>query len=189
MEDYSTFTDLQLIDLLKNDDDSAFKTLYQRYWKRLLYFANQKTADLAEAENVVQDIFVSLWNRRSDLNISISLENYLIVSVKYRVIKLFNKQRTQRISEEKSLVSYDILDDSTQQYLDFEELQHRLQELIGKLPEKGALIYRMNKEQGMNHKQIAQELGISEKAVNSHLVRSKKALRSGLDSSLNSFLL
>ena len=186
---YRTYNDQELIDLHNAGDELAYKALYQRYWKKLLHFASQKTGDVMEAENIVQDVFVSLWNKRSTLNIQSSLENYLVVSVKYRVIRLFEKQRAQRLYEEQSLATFDILDDSTQQYLDFEELRQQLEESIAKLPEKSALIYRMNKFEGMSHKAIADQLGLSEKAVNSSLVRSKKSLAASLRSFLNSFLL
>ncbi|WP_316814257.1 RNA polymerase sigma-70 factor [Pedobacter heparinus] len=189
MAAYSTYTDQELTPLLREGDAAAFESLYQRYWKKLLHFANQKTGDFMEAENIVQDVFVSLWNRRENLSINSGLENYLIVSVKYRVIKLFDRQRSQRLYQEQNMAAVDLLDDSTQQYLDFDELRHRLEELIGKLPEKSALIYRMNKEEGKSHKKIAAEMGMSEKAVNSQLVRTKKILREGLHSLLLLYLL
>ncbi|RQO75580.1 RNA polymerase sigma-70 factor [Pedobacter sp. KBW06] len=189
MNDYSTFTDTQLTDLLKQEDDLAFRTIYLRYWEKLLHFANQKTENYEDAENIVQDIFVSLWNRKESLIINSSLQNYLMVSVKYRIIKLFEKQRTQQSYKDTTLVSSDIMDDSTQQYLDFEELRTTLEELVGHLPENQALIFRMNKTDGMTSKEIASALGVSEDSVNSHLTRIKKVLRSGLKSFLNSVLL
>lgn len=189
MEDFSTYNDQELILRLREGDDLAFKALYIRYWKKLLHFASQKTTDYYDAENIVQDVFVSLWNRRTELNISSGLEGYLIVSVKYRIIKLYDKHRSQRLYAENAFATGDVLDDSTQQYLEFEELRHRLEELIGALPERSALIYRMNKEDGMSHKAIATELGMSEKAVNAQLVRIKKTLRTGLNSFLASILL
>jgi len=179
MGKYKNLSDADLTDLLKSSDELAFKELYIRYWKKALYFANQKIADLMEAENIVQDIFVSLWNRRDRLTITSCFYKYLLVAVNYRVIKFFDKRRSHHQYKTK-LTACDILDDSTQQYLDFEELRQRLEELLASFSEKSALIYRMNKEAGMSHKEIAAKLGISEKAVNAHLVRSKKALRTGL---------
>lgn len=189
MRDYSSHSDQELIDLLRDGNQLAFKVLYDRYWEKLIHYAAQKTGDLMEAENAIQEVFVSLWNRREQLDINTDLARYLTVSVKYRVIKLLDKQRTQRLHEQKSLESYDLMDDSTQQYLDLEELRSWLEENICKLPEQSAMIFRMSKEQGMSHKEISQETGLSEKAVNSHLVRSKKTLLTNLRSFLNAYLL
>ena len=80
---------------------------------------------MAEAENIVQDVFVSLWDRRNQLVIKGSLEAYLVVSVKYRVIKWLNRQYTQSLYNDEG-VAIDVLDDSTQEYLAFDELQERL---------------------------------------------------------------
>lgn len=189
MRDYSGNSDQELTSFLKEGNQRAFKTLYDRYWEKLIHYATQKTGDLMEAENAVQEVFVSLWSRREQLDISTDLARYLTVSVKYRVIKCLDKQRTQRLHEQNSLASYELLDDSTQQYLDLEELRSWLEENICRLPEQSAMIFRMSKEQGMSHKEISQATGLSEKAVNSHLVRSKKTLLTNLRSFLNAYLL
>ncbi len=188
MSDYSQLSDIQLTDLLKNGDNAAFKTIYQRYWKKLLYFANQKTGHFPDAENLVQDVFASLWQRHKTLTITATLENYLVVSVKYRVLKRLDKQRSERLYNENRLSS-DLLDNSTQEYLDFEELRHRLEKLVAELPAHARLIFKLNKEEGKSHKEIADQLGMTEKAVNAQLVRAKKKLRDGLNSFLMNFLL
>ncbi len=189
MKEYPDFTDSELITLICKGNDSAFAEIYNRYWKQVLYYAAQKTGDMIAAEDIVQDVFVSLWKRRDQLEIKSEFKNYLIVSIKYRVLKFLSRERIKRLAEESNAPAYDLLDDSTQQYLDFDELRTALEEMVGKLPEKSALIYRMNKEEGLSHREIAYEMGMSEKAVNSNLVRTKKILRAGLHTFLFSFLL
>lgn len=189
MKIYPDLTDSELIALLCDGDENAFAEIYNRYWKQVLYFAAQKTGDMTVAEDIVQDVFVSLWKRRTSLDIKSEFKNYLIVSIKYRVLKFLSRERIKRLAEESNSLTYDLLDDSTQQYLDFDELRSVLEEMICKLPEKSALIYRMNKEDGLSHREIAYEMGMSEKAVNSSLVRTKKVLRAGLHSFLFGFLL
>ncbi|MES2458347.1 MAG: sigma-70 family RNA polymerase sigma factor [Bacteroidota bacterium] len=189
MRDYSKHTDKELVTLIASSDERAFEQLYDRFWERLLYFARQKTGDLMDAENAVQDVFISLWNRRTNLELTSDLSGYLMVSVKYRIIRLFEKQKSQRRLEEKNAAFYDLLDNSTQEYIELEELRAQLEEHICKLPEKSRIIFRMNKQQGMSHKQIGEELGITEQAVNAHLVRTKKSLLVSLRSFLHSYLL
>lgn len=112
-----------------------------------------------------------------------------MASVKYRVIKLLDKQRQQRLYQQAVLPAMDLLDDSTQQFLDLAELTRRLEELVGLLPETSRLVYKLNKEEGKSYKEISEQMGISEKAVDGHLSRAKKVLRTGLGSHLSSFLL
>jgi RNA polymerase sigma-70 factor (family 1) len=188
MTNYTKFTDGKLFELMAQGDHVAFGTIYNRYWKRLLHYALQKTGDSMEAENMVQDVFVSLWKRRAELTFSGDLSRYLTVSVKYRVIKLFHKQHVRRLYEDE-LLAGDLLDDSTREYLDLAELQKQLEHLVNALPKKAQLIYRMNKESDMSHREIADQLDMNEKAVNTQLVRARKTLRVGLNFFLHSILL
>jgi RNA polymerase sigma-70 factor (family 1) len=184
----SELSDKELLELMSRDNKLAFNTLYYRYWDKVFSYALQKMADVMEAENVVQDVFFSLWQRRFTLQISGEFQHYLVVSVKYRVIKELNKQRSQRIYEGYATSATDVLDDSTQQYLAFDELYERLEAAIRSLPERSQLIYRMNKEDGLSYKEIGGELNLTEKAVGLHLVRIKKVLRATLGGFLTTIL-
>jgi RNA polymerase sigma factor (sigma-70 family) len=186
---HSELSDKELLGLMALDNKLAFNTLYYRYWDRALSLAAKKMNDIMEAENIVQDVFFSIWQRRHTLLISGELQNYLVVSIKYRVIKVLDKQRSQRMYEDHAISSFDLLDDSTQQYLAFDELYERLEIAIRSLPEQSRLIYRLNKEDGLSYKQIGNKLNLTEKAVGLHLVRIKKALRATLGGFLTITLL
>lgn len=183
------YTDTELLERMALDDHQAFDMLYNRYWKRVLQFAISKSGDIMEGENIVQDVFVSLWNRRATLTVTSCFENYLTVSIKYRVIKFLNKQRTQRTSPTDDSTDLDLIDDSTQQYLEFEELRKRLEISIAKLPDKCRLIYQLNKVEGLSYKEIADKLDITENSVDAYLYRAKKSILSDLKSYLSVFLL
>ncbi len=186
MDSYSKLSDLELINLLKQGDQSAFTEIYKRYWQKLFTVAANKINDLEEAREIVQNIFISLWNRRELLDIKGTLSNYLAVSVKYRVINVLDKQN----NHQKYLDSLNAseLDDSTQQWLEFMELKERLAELVAELPEKCRLVFQLSREQGYSQKEIAQELGISEKTVEGHLAKATKSLKTGLNNFLITLL-
>jgi RNA polymerase sigma-70 factor (family 1) len=181
-----TLDDYELLALLKGGKAAAFDVLYNRYWDKVLILAYRKTGDLMEAENVVQDVFVSLWKRRDCLNIKGDFANYLFVSVKYRVLKILAKQATERaVSMD---MAGELLDDSTQEYLAFEDIRERLEVLIGNLPEKSRLVYLL-KNEDKSYKEIATELNMTEKAVDAHLLRARRKLRVDLGAFLGGFLL
>lgn len=183
MTNYAEYTDSDLINILTQGGHAAFTEIYRRYWKRLFYIAAKKLHDPAEAEEIVQQIFVSLWNRREKLKINTTLHAYLAVSVKYRVIKALDKQYHQQKYAE-SLTS-NLIDDSTQDWLDFLDLKDILEKSISELPEKCKLVFRMSREEHMSQKEIATTLDISEKTVEAHLGKAIKSLRQ----KLNRFLL
>jgi len=180
---YNILDDKALTVLLQNGDEHAFTEIYNRYWDKLFAIAANKLKDLDEAEEIVQDIFVSLWKRREELGAIDTLSPYLAVSVKYRVIKYLDKQNNrQRYANQQQTAI--LADDSTQQWLEFEELRSRLAMFVADLPEKCRLVYRLSRESGFPQKRIAEELGISEKTVEAHLGKALKTLRARLSSFL-----
>jgi RNA polymerase sigma-70 factor (ECF subfamily) len=181
---YNILDDKVLIVLLQNGDEHAFTEIYNRYWDKLFSIAANKLKDLDEAEEIVQDIFVSLWKRREELGSIETLSPYLAVSVKYRVIKYLDKRDNQQKYSDYSQQVTSIADDSTEQWLEFEELRSRLAMFVADLPEKCRLVYRLSRESGFSQKRIAGELGISEKTVEAHLGKALKTLRARLSSFL-----
>lgn len=179
MASYTTYNDELLVQLLQSDDEKAFREIYERYWKRLLYVAGKKLKDIALAEELVQDVFLDIWKRRSSLIITGELQAYLSVAMKYKVIKA--QARLQRAEDYKLFAAHNLSQSasSTEEYLDFEELKDRLQQLVADLPEKCRLAYKL-REEGLSQREIAQQMKISESTVESHIVKALKSLRSGL---------
>src|ERR1700712_841455 len=180
MPDYTILDDNELIILLSSNDMQAFTEIYNRYWKKLFSIAANKIHDLDDAEEIVQDIFVSLWKRRDKICSINTLSPYLAVSVKYRVIKLLDKQNNQQKYASYSKDHISIADCSTEQWLEFEELKDRLMKYVEELPEKCRLVYQLSREAGYSQKMIAGEMGISEKTVEAHLGKALKTLRARL---------
>jgi len=172
-------TDIELLVLLSNSDGEAFTEIYNRYWRKLFVIAANRIKNLEDAEEIVQDIFTSLWKRRTELAQVSDIASYLSVSVKYRVIKMMDRYYNMQKYVD-SVLAREQFDDSTQQSLAFNELQQELSIHVQQLPEKCRLVFQLSREEGYSQKQIAQELGISEKTVEAHLGKAFKTLRSKL---------
>lgn len=173
-------SDIQLLGLLRTGDRSAFSEIYSRYWKKLFTVAANKTGEAEEAEEIVQDIFISLWQRRESIEITTTLEAYLAVCVKYRVLKvLATRYRFQKYVDH-SAGSITENNNSTLEWLEFTELKSTLEALVSNLPEKCRLVYRLSREHGLSQKQIASECEISEKTVEAHIGKALKVLRTQL---------
>jgi len=182
MNHYSTHSDAQLVALLKDSDNGAFTELFDRYWQKLLLVAGNKLDNLGEAQELVQDIFLDIWQRRKELSITGAggIKVYLAVAVKYRVINVLAKRhRTERYARELRAHSTP-MDHSLEEWLSFEELKHRLAALVAELPEKRRIVYQLSREEGYTRKEIAQSLNITEKTVESHLTRALHSIKSGL---------
>lgn len=182
MAGYNGFTDQELINFIKSDDHVAFAEIYKRYWKKLFTIAANKIDNFSEAEDIVQQLFITIWERRAELEIVSSLSSYLGVAVKYRIFKSLAKaSRTAHFSSDKAAEeSLEIADNSTQDWLEFQEVRQRLSQLVATLPEKCRLVYQLSREQGYSQKQVAEKLNISERTIQAHMNRAYKTLKTGL---------
>jgi len=172
---YSDYSDEDIVVLLKQNDHEAFTELYNRHWRRLFVVAFNKLKDHEEAEELAQDIFANIWNRRHEIEIQTNFRAYLSVALKYKIIDFMAKVNHR--DKFRSLTHANRLeDDSTQQWLSFEELRSRLDKLVNDLPEKCRIVYQL-KNDGLSYKQIAFQMGISEKTVESHLGKATKTIR------------
>lgn len=163
---------------LASGDEEAFESIYNHYWKCLFTLAAQKLNNLAEAEEVVQDIFLDIWKRRENLNIN-CLSSFLAVSVKYKVINILasRSQRRRYINASQAMPS---ADESTEETIRFNELKRLLGSETARLPDRCRLVFRLSKEHGVPQKRIAVLLGISERTVESHIAKALKSLRANL---------
>jgi RNA polymerase sigma-70 factor (ECF subfamily) len=171
------FSDDDLVKLLRFDDEAAFTEIYNRHWRKLFYTAYNITRIESSAQDIVQDIFLSLWNRRHEVEI-VCLNAYLHQAARYAVLKLVRDMRCEATFHERlQTITTEIIQDDP---LIFKEKQELLNQLIGSLPEKCSTAYSMSREEGLTYKQIAVRLEISQKTVEKRISTSLKHLRTGL---------
>jgi len=188
MARYKFYNDESLMQLIGIDDEAAFTELYDRYWDKLFTVGANKLKDLALAEELVQDIFLDIWGRRSQIRISGIVGGYLATALKYKIIDTRQKLKRLREYEYYASKKLSLADYSTENQLSFEELKERLAALVARLPEKCRIVYKLSKEEGYSQKEIASVLSISEKTVESQLSRAIKYLRTSLNQGLSSFM-
>lgn len=169
-------TDEKLTILLSRGDKNAFEQIYGRYHRKLLSMAVYKTNDRAVAEELVQELFVSLWEKRSAANIQ-NLENYLFVSLKYLVISYLRKTIAER-----KLVGTEGLElgNYPTETLTAEALQQAIYQAVEQLSDKTKMVFQMSRYEEKSHREIAAFLKISEKAVEYHITQALKFLRAEL---------
>jgi RNA polymerase sigma-70 factor (family 1) len=175
-----THSDNELLALLKQDNEEAFTLLYNRYWKKMLYKALVKLQSDTDAEEVVQDAFIDIWNSRHRLTIQHSFPTYMAAIVRYKVMAKMaaNKRLIHHAVED--LHQLYIVDNSTQQWLNFEDLKAEIEASVKALPEKCQLVFRLSRDTGLSDKQIAEELDLSQKTVEAHISKAIKTLRTSL---------
>lgn len=176
---YSDQDDKFLFSLLKNDDEKAFTELYERYWKKLLVSANLLLDSREDAEELVHDIFVTLWTKRGQLQILHSFHTYIAAMVRYGCFRILAGRRRLRTKE--TAEGLEMADPSTQQWLEFEDLRGELEKAVGRLPEKCRLIFRLSREQDLSDKEIARRLDLSVNTVRTQMHRALQKLKTAIN--------
>lgn len=177
---YQKYSDAELLIWMQKDDQMAFTEIYNRYWDRLFIVAGNKLEDCFLAQEVVQDLFVKLWQRRHELVINYSLATYLSAALKYSVINARNKRNRRLTNTEFENNEIEDQHSDVERFMEFEELQDRLAKLVHLLPEKCRLVYELSRDEGHSTKEIAKELQLSEKTVEAHITRALKKIKEGL---------
>lgn len=189
MVNYKALSDIALVDFLKQDDEKALSALYLRYWDKLFSVACHRLNAPEEAEEVVQDIFFRLWENRHTLELKYTIATYLAVAVKYRVINLMDHLYRKR-NRDAQLPDYSmLLSPSPEDYTFEKELRDQIEGVVGGLPEKCQIVFRLSREEYLTNKQIAETLDISEKTVEAHISKALRELRGSLAISAPGLLL
>lgn len=168
-----------LVQRLTQSDELAFEAIYERYWLKLYNFAYQQTGSKDDAEHLVHDVFVSLWKRRSLLQVK-NLSVYLIASVKHLTTNLIKSQITMRKYREYLLFREIEQNEPIENILYFDDLAAAIEEALKKLPEKTAEIFRLSRFGHQTNQEIAAQLQLSEKAVEYHITKSLQFLKNHL---------
>jgi RNA polymerase sigma-70 factor (family 1) len=171
-------TDFELTDLIKADDEQAFRIVYERYWDKIFAVAQNRLKNSTLAEEIVQDIFCNFWSRRKTLHLEKALDNYFAIAVKFELINHLARAAKASAYEKELSSALSIVDESTLHQLDYRELQRQFRFTVNSLPEKCRTVFMLQQEAGYSHQQIADELNISTKTVEAHLSKARRTLKS-----------
>jgi RNA polymerase sigma-70 factor (family 1) len=173
---YSLFSDSFLVEALHNGDEKAFKAIYQRYWKKLFYVAFRKGLSWEEAEELVQNLFVSLWEKRVEVSIE-HLDRYLHTSLKYLVINLLRSKKMEAKYVLYGQQTFSQVDEGTEAIVALADLSDALEQGVARLPEKTRTIFKMNRLEHHSVKEISESLNLPSRTVEYHITQALKRLR------------
>lgn len=180
--EYNTYNDLQIVDKIKGHDQSAFEYVFRRFYKELCNFALMYLKVEQASEEVVQETFINIWEKRQKLTIQSSLKAYLYVAVKNRSINYLKSQASQ-VSKKSHSTSADDNPIHIEEAASIEkamhnaELQEVLEQAVGALPKRCGEIFTLARIQGMSYQQVADKLDISKKTVEAQMGIAFKKLR------------
>lgn len=176
-----------LVEHLINGDESAYTFLVDVYYNRLCNYASNLARDSFGGEDIVQNVIVSLWQRREMLNPNISIKNYLYKSVYNEFVDYYRKHTAVTALEKKYIEGLDTIYEAQEQ-ADTHNLKAIIEREIEQLPRKCKETFLLCKRDGLTYNEIAEYQKISVNTVENHMAKAFAILRDKLKDKVQSFL-
>ncbi|MHA4893568.1 RNA polymerase sigma-70 factor [Pedobacter sp. PWIIR3] len=175
---YKDCADDELIDLLSKDSKEAFDEIYRRHWSAMYLAGFNMLQDHDACMDVVQDVFVWIWNKRAELGI-LSLKSYLISAVKYKVTNVIRKSKLRQSFLDQVENEEPSFNNVTSE-LELKELKEVLVRFTAELPDRCREVFDLSRNEHLSNKEISKKMGISEKAVERQMTIALKRLKISL---------
>jgi RNA polymerase sigma-70 factor, ECF subfamily len=174
-------TEQELLARLKTGDEAALRIIFNLHYKTMLGQAHRLIPDAGLSKDLVQEVFVEVWNKREDLNIHTSLVAYLRRAVVNRSLNHIKTQKRFILNEPDDWTH--IADESPAD-IDLKMIREdrsiALHQAIEELPEKCRLVFNLSRFENLSHQEIADQLGISKKTIENQITKALKNLRKSL---------
>ena len=174
MVNYANLDGNALMKLIRSNDELAFTEVYNRYWEQLLAVAFHFTRSKQSAEDVLQEVMLSLWTRRSQLQVE-SANAYLATAVKFSVFKIIAREKRHREIEKDLPIQESISD--IEEKLDTKFWQDYINGEVEQFADKTKLIFTYRTEDDLSITEIAEKMDLSPKSIEYHLTKAMQALR------------
>ena len=163
---------------IKKGNKVVFKSLFTEYYKNLVHFAERFIFDQDASEDLVQELFIHVWEQASRMEIKISIKAYFYQAIRNRCL---NYLKSLKVIDKRNLLYIDALihgEDDSELY--DPEIINKIKEAIDELPPQMARVFKLKLLEGLKQDEIAVELDISVNSVKTHLKRARLKLRESL---------
>lgn len=175
----SELSDEELFLRIQEENTMAFDVLFNRYWERLYRAAFARLNNTDDAQDVVQEVLIRLWNKREKTQIKTTLENYLQGAIRLQVIDHFRSRKVREHQLQEALQRINILEESISDVTDYLELEQTLEAAVNQMPKMLKDIYLLRSE-NMSVHEIAQRLGLADQTVKNYISEVLRRLRVAL---------
>ena len=166
------------IENIKNENIVQYKQMFKIYYKQLVYFSYRYVKDVQVAEDIIQDIFVNVWNKRDTLDFTLNFKSYLYSAVRNHSLMHINKTNKVELVDLKFVVEKS--DNNPDVIVESKELEKGLMKIISELPTKRREVFSLSRFDKLTYAEIADTLNISIKTVETQMSRSLKHIRKNL---------
>ena len=173
-------TDIELIEKLRIGDVDAFDQVYQRYAGKLYAFSLKYLKSKEEAEELVQSVFLKVWEHKKNLKKDTSFKSYLFTIAYNEICNLFRRRKYQQNLITKIETESSEASGETEDQIEFQFVLEQVDQIIARLPEKQKTIFLKSRQEGKSTKEIADEFGLSPGTIDNYISESLKFIRTNL---------
>ena len=165
---------------ISRGDEAAFSEIFYYYVPRLYSFIQKMTRSAEAAEELVQEVFLSLWLNREKLEEIESCSSYIFTIAANKTFNYLKSKTIHKKYLDAMVINNSGCDNNTMETIDFHESQYLVNKLVNQLPSQKKVIYKLTRDKGMSHDEVAVQLGISKNTVKNHLVETLRFLKETL---------
>jgi RNA polymerase sigma-70 factor (ECF subfamily) len=177
----SSYDHSDLLSSLKNGEVNSFEIIYDRFANRLYQYTFRRVRNREVTEEIVQEIFVSLWKKRETLEITLSLDAWLFGAAKFSILTYIRSERVRRrYLAHFTQFARQYFDNSSEELMDLKDLHENIENTISQLPEKCRTVFRLSRMEHEPIPRIAERMNISQRTVENYLSQALKHLRTSL---------
>jgi RNA polymerase sigma-70 factor (ECF subfamily) len=170
----------QVLTSLSEGNESAIEMLFKSFYGPLCQYAYSFLRDRDEAEEVVQNAFVNIWDKRGDLAIQSSVKSYLYRMVRNACLNVIKHQRVKKEHESHEKAFGEPVHEGTSENVMASELERRIAHAMRNLPEQCRLVFQLSRFEELKYAEIADQLNISVKTVENHMGKALRLMREQL---------
>jgi RNA polymerase sigma-70 factor (ECF subfamily) len=165
----------EMLNRIREGDEGAFNKLYTLFKEPAIRFCNSIIKDIDESENLIQEVFIKIWDKRLGINPELNFNSYLFTIIRNRVFDYLKEVKKNEFVKERywqNIVDYQRSEPELK-----EERISKIKKALGELTEKRRKIIQLNYEEGKSYEEIATLMNISKNTVKNQLVKAKQIIR------------
>jgi RNA polymerase sigma-70 factor (ECF subfamily) len=174
---FENISDSELALRIKAGEKTAFQELFERYAPRIYQFSLSYLKNKADAEELVQDVFLKIWEKREMLDLSKNIKSFIFKVAVNTIYDFIRHKNIENAFNDFARANFETGSDNTWHTVIFDEMTANLNELVAKLPDQQQKIFQLSREEGLTSEEIAAKLNLSKRTVENHLYRALSFLK------------
>ena len=177
MKFFENISDSDLAEKVKTGEKNAYQELFERYAPRIYQFSLSYLKNQVDAEELVQDVFLKIWEKRETLDQSKNIKAFIFKAAVNTIYDFIRHKNIENAFSDFVRSNSESGSNDTWHLVIFDEMQENLQKLLAQLPEQQKKIFQLSKEEGLSNEEIASKLNLSKRTVENHLYRAVSFLK------------